>query len=96
MNIVSERVTVVANMTKSELTILMQGFRIVLTGDECRAVGNALAEGMKRLYPELSCVRVPSTVGISPGKASEGVARENSATQRNTLTTVGRWAEPAR
>jgi hypothetical protein len=69
MKIIPERVTVLPDMEKGELTILMEGFRITLSGEEARALGYALTQGVRQLYPDHSAVRPPATAGFA-GKAA--------------------------
>jgi hypothetical protein len=52
MKILPERVTVLANTEKCELTVVMDGFRMTLSGDEARALNHALSQGMKQLFPD--------------------------------------------
>ena len=48
MDIVPERAAVFSDPEKDELTILMDGFRIALSGSEARALGSALSRGLER------------------------------------------------
>jgi len=48
MDIVPERAAVFSDPEKDELTILMDGFRIALSGSEARALGAALFRGLER------------------------------------------------
>lgn len=48
MDIVPERAAVFSDPEKDELTILMDGFRIALSGNEARALGAALSQGLAR------------------------------------------------
>ena len=47
MDIVPERAAVFSDPEKDELTILMDGFRIALSGSEARALGSALSQGLE-------------------------------------------------
>jgi PAS domain S-box-containing protein len=49
MNIVPERAAVVADKEGDELTVLMDGFRIVLTKNEAHALASALSRGLDQL-----------------------------------------------
>ena len=49
MDIVPERAAVFSDPEKDELTILMDGFRIALSGSEARALGSALSRGLEYL-----------------------------------------------
>lgn len=52
MKIVPERVTVIPDAQRNELTVIMEGFRLSLTGEEARALSYALVQGVKQLSPQ--------------------------------------------
>lgn len=52
MKIVPERVTVIPDAQRNELTVIMEGFRLSLTGEEARALSYALVQGVRQLSPE--------------------------------------------
>jgi PAS domain S-box-containing protein len=49
MEIIPERASVFSDPEKDELTILMDGFRIALSGSEARALGSALSRGLENI-----------------------------------------------
>jgi PAS domain S-box-containing protein len=49
MDIIPERAAVFSDPEKDELTILMDGFRIALSGSEARALGSALSRGLENI-----------------------------------------------
>src|SRR6185312_1520041 len=49
MEIIPERAAVFSDPEKDELTILMDGFRIALSGSEARALGSALSRGLENI-----------------------------------------------
>jgi PAS domain S-box-containing protein len=49
MNVVQGSAAVFSNKEKDELTIVMDGFRIALTGNEARALSSALSQGLSEL-----------------------------------------------
>ena len=49
MEIIPERAAVFPDPEKDELTILMDGFRIALSGSEARALGAALSQGLENI-----------------------------------------------
>lgn len=51
MKIVSEPASILAYPEKGELTILIEGFRLTLNGDEAQLLQNALAKGLSLLFP---------------------------------------------
>ncbi len=51
MKVVPERLTVLADRANEELTVLMEGFRLTLTGAEARWLCGVLDDGVRRLYP---------------------------------------------
>ncbi len=51
MKIIPERVTVIPDAQRNELTVIMEGFRLNLSGEEARALSYALAQGVKQLSP---------------------------------------------
>jgi len=65
MKIIPERVTVLPDVEKGELTILMEGFRITLSGEEARALGYALTQGVRQLYPDHSGARTQAAGGFA-------------------------------
>lgn len=75
MKIVPEPVTVLAHPEKGELMILMDGFRLTLTGDEVRALQTALAKGMSQLFPRqqmpaFDAVEAAASAAVSAGDAA--------------------------
>jgi hypothetical protein len=52
MKIVPEKITVLADAAQGELTVLMEGFRFCLSGDEAQALVDALAQGVRLLGNE--------------------------------------------
>lgn len=71
MKILPERVTVLANTEKCELTVVMDGFRMTLSGDEARALNHALAQGMKQLFPDQPA-SYPAAVHSGKAAAQDG------------------------
>ncbi|HUC69512.1 MAG TPA: hypothetical protein VMA53_29100 [Stellaceae bacterium] len=51
VKIIPERVTVIPDAQRNELTVIMEGFRLNLSGEEARALSYALAQGVKQLSP---------------------------------------------
>jgi hypothetical protein len=51
VKIIPERVTVIPDAQRNELTVIMEGFRLSLSGEEARALSYALAQGVKQLSP---------------------------------------------
>ena len=49
LKIIPERVTVVANAQGTELTVIMDGFRLTLDAEDARTLGDALMRGAKQL-----------------------------------------------
>ncbi len=49
MKIIPERVTVIPDAQRNELTVIMEGFRLTLSAEESRALSYALVQGMKQL-----------------------------------------------
>ncbi|HWI26561.1 MAG TPA: hypothetical protein VN668_06290 [Stellaceae bacterium] len=49
MRIIPERVTVIPDAQRSELTVIMEGFRLSLGAEEARALSYALVQGLKQL-----------------------------------------------
>jgi hypothetical protein len=49
MRIVPERVTIIPDAQRHELTVIMDGFRLSLGAEEARALSYALAQGLKQL-----------------------------------------------
>ena len=80
MKIIPERVTVLPDMEKGELTILMEGFRITLSGEEARALGYALTQGVRQLYPDHSAVRPPAAAAGFGAKPQSAPLDSDAAT----------------
>jgi PAS domain S-box-containing protein len=92
MDIVPERAAVFSDPEKDELTILMDGFRIALSGSEARALGSALSQGLERFgfyhysgsvpaHEPNPLARPDRRLSAVPSSASEkpGRARQTSA-----------------
>ncbi len=92
MKIIPERVTVLSDVEKSELTILMEGFRITLSGEEARALGYALTQGVKQLYPETG-TRPPLSAGFT-GRPAPVAALQGEVTATPELRSVGGDGKP--
>lgn len=52
MKIIPERVTVIPDAQRNELTVIMEGFRLTLSAEEARALSYALVQGTKQLTGE--------------------------------------------
>ena len=52
MKIIPERVTVIPDAQRNELTVIMEGFRLTLSAEEARALSYALVQGAKQLAAE--------------------------------------------
>jgi len=66
MRIIPERVTVIPDAHRNELTVIMEGFRLTLPAEEARALSYALVQGMKQLM-ESSLAR---RLGTGPSKTN--------------------------
>jgi hypothetical protein len=69
MKITQEIATVLSDMEKRELTVLMGGVRITLTADEARALGSALTTGLKQLNGDASWSRPGAEAGAASPSA---------------------------
>jgi hypothetical protein len=49
VKIIPERVTIVADVQKNELSIIMEGFRLTFSAEEARTLSYALVQGLKQL-----------------------------------------------
>ena len=92
MDIVPERAAVFSDPEKDELTILMDGFRIALSGSEARALGSAISRGIEyfEIYQSngalpleraktLARPELSSSAVAGPGQQKFGRSREASA-----------------
>lgn len=70
MKILPERVYVQPDAAKQELTVVMDGFRMTLSGDEARALRDGLDQGMKKLGDSRN-VPTADIIGISSGAAQD-------------------------
>lgn len=52
MRVTQELITVLPDVDQHEISILLAGLRISLSGDEARILSTALAEAMKRVWPD--------------------------------------------
>ena len=52
MKIIPERVTVIPDPQRNELTVIMEGFRLTLSTEEARTLSYALVQGIKQLSPD--------------------------------------------
>jgi len=103
MNIVQGRAAVFSDQEKGELIILMDGFRIALTGNEAKALSSALSQGLSELgnydLEKTSTARrdtSPATHHNATQQPTEMPAqtrdRGDTATRRRSEATQGRGA----
>ncbi len=52
MKIIPERVTVIPDSQRNEITVIMEGFRLTLSTEEARTLSYALVQGIKQLSPD--------------------------------------------
>jgi hypothetical protein len=52
VKIIPERVTVIPDAQRNELTVIMEGFRLTLSAEEARALSYALVQGSRQLSGE--------------------------------------------
>jgi hypothetical protein len=72
VKIIPERVTVIPDAQRNELTVIMEGFRLTLSAEEARALSYALVQGSRQLSGE-SPAR-PFASALPPAPASRPVA----------------------
>ena len=71
MRIIPERVTVIPDTHRNELTVIMEGFRLTLPAEEARALSYALVQGMKQLMESSLARRLgPSKTNIQESSAA--------------------------
>lgn len=92
MKIIPERVTVLSDTDKCELTIIMDGFRITLTGEEARALSYALSQGAKQLYQDQAAPRAAVTKPVAV-PAPHDIDSAGSAEFRSLGDTVKQLSE---
>lgn len=68
MKIIPERVTVIPDAQRNELTVIMEGFRLTLSAEEARALSYALVQGAKQLAAEPASR--PFAAGAPAGSAA--------------------------
>jgi hypothetical protein len=80
MDIVFERASILAYPATDELVVVMDGFRIILTGEEACALAATVISGLQQLYPErvdartLDATTAPEARVSDYAKPSEGGA----------------------
>ena len=65
MKILPEKVFVLADAEKSELMVVMEGFRMTLTGDEAHVLRDGLTQGLTKLIQQSGSRSTP-LVALSP------------------------------
>ena len=70
MKILPERVFVLPDLAKHELTVVMDGFRMTLSGDEARALRDGLDQGMKKLGDSRTA-QSADIIGLTSGGAQD-------------------------
>lgn len=91
MKIIPERVTVIPDAQRNELTVIMEGFRLNLSGEEARALSYALAQGVKQLSPTEPTARAfPSSTSpaFSPKPATQPASPDATAKSGSTPADV--------
>ena len=83
MKIIPERVTVIPDAQRNELTVIMEGFRLTLSAEEARALSYALVQGGRQLQgeplPRPFATTVPAASSHKPVTAAS--APETSASK---------------
>jgi hypothetical protein len=78
MKIIPERVTVIPDAQRNELTVIMDGFRLTLSSEEARTLSYALMQGAKQLPDGVAArpfIAGPSTIAPH-GSATASAAHE--------------------
>jgi hypothetical protein len=91
VKIIPERVTVIPDAQRNELTVIMEGFRLSLSGEEARALSYALAQGVKQLSPAEPTARAfPSSTSpaFSQKPAAQPAAPDAAAKPGSTPADV--------
>ena len=60
MKIIPERVTILPDAARNELTVIMEGFRLTLSAEEARMLSYALVQGAKLLSAEVATASLTS------------------------------------
>lgn len=80
MKIIPERVTVIPDAQRNELTVIMEGFRLTLSSEEARTLSYALVQGIKQLSPDpLPRSYLSGTTAFSHKPAAPASTEETSS-----------------
>lgn len=85
MKIIPERVTVIPDAQKNELTILMEGFRLTFSAEEARTLGYALMQGIKQLPDGARSLMAPPPPGF-PNKPPTTLSAPDAASSKPAET----------
>lgn len=83
LRIIPERVTVVANAQGTELTVIMDGFRITLDAEDARTLGHALMQGAKQLPGGARPFMTAASLSLPP-KAATMPSAQDAASSKST------------
>ncbi len=72
MKILPERVFVLADAEKREVTVVMEGFRLTMSVEEAQALRDGLAQGLRQLTPDQAGSRsAAAIIGLHASAAVE-------------------------
>lgn len=81
MKIIPERVTVIPDAQKNELTIIMEGFRLTFSAEEARTLSYALTQGIKQL-PESARSLVSPAAPSFPSKPAATLPAQDAGNSK--------------
>jgi hypothetical protein len=95
VKIIPERVTVIPDAQRNELTVIMEGFRLTLSAEEARALSYALVQGAKQLpadplpRPFASAVAAaPSHKPVAAASSQETPASKSGEVAADTMRSL--------
>jgi hypothetical protein len=81
VKIIPERVTIIADAQKNELSIIMEGFRLTFSVEEARTLSYALVQGIKQL-PEGARPLMPAASPGFPNKPPPSSPAQDTANSK--------------